>query len=219
MSLTKRIISLVIVFGIILSLYSLSQNLAFHFNYLEGKNLTLPLEKDIPLLPNAIWIYLLAYFTIPLSFAPLINKDAFITSLKTFMKASLIHSFFFICFPMTYDLRPDLIPDTSLASQLLILLHKWDQPLNNYPSMHVSFAFLSYFILLKFAKSWAWVYLALAILISASTVLVKQHYIMDVLGGITLASGLAWLDLFQKPKTFKITDKHIHKILDQSSIH
>ena len=75
-----------------------------------------------------------------------------------------------------------------LHQPLFDLLTQVDTPHNLVPSLHVAFAAL---ILLGCAergpKFWAWGYGAWLVLMSASTVLVHQHHLLDVISGLGLA--------------------------------
>jgi len=53
--------------------------------------------------------------------------------------------------------------------------------------MHVTFSVLSTLCLLKLNKKAGQIILPLAILIAFSTLLIKQHVILDVIGGLFLA--------------------------------
>jgi membrane-associated phospholipid phosphatase len=74
-------------------------------------------------------------------------------------------------------------------------------PNNNFPSLHVSFAFLCYFCMRRYRPRLALPTLILAIAVSASTVLVKQHYVADVLGAIPVAWAVNYffLERFKRP--------------------
>jgi membrane-associated phospholipid phosphatase len=69
--------------------------------------------------------------------------------------------------------------------------HWFDAPNNCFPSLHVA----STLLLLQFA--WGlprrWLHVAIGAGIIASTVLVKQHYVVDVLGGLAVYLATRWL--------------------------
>lgn len=67
------------------------------------------------------------------------------------------------------------------------LLYALDEPINTFPSMHVSFAFLSYYLMKKFQPRLQNVFLSLAIATTVSTFFVKQHYILDAVSAVVLA--------------------------------
>lgn len=63
--------------------------------------------------------------------------------------------------------------------------------------MHISAVFMSSFHILANTSDWLspWIGLMVlvAVLISASTVFTKQHYVLDIPGGIALAGFVFWL--------------------------
>jgi membrane-associated phospholipid phosphatase len=104
--------------------------------------------------------------------------------------SGLIYYFF-----QTFMQRPDLTSG-DIFTTLVSLIYNIDQPYNCFPSTHVSLTiFCTYFWLkedwfrLQFRKM---ALIIFASLIIVSTVFVKQHYILDVLGGATLAFGVIW---------------------------
>jgi membrane-associated phospholipid phosphatase len=59
-----------------------------------------------------------------------------------------------------------------------------DLPYNCFPSLHVSNVFLVSFFMQRFKKGMGWILFPLSTLVAVSVVLVKQHYIADVVAGI-----------------------------------
>jgi membrane-associated phospholipid phosphatase len=64
-----------------------------------------------------------------------------------------------------------------------------DRPYNNFPSLHVSLATYSYLLLFHARRKLGWLLLAPYLLILASPLFVKQHFLLDVLGGLALAGA------------------------------
>ncbi len=156
--------------------------------YLTPTTLFLPGEASIPFIPWMMWIYITVYFIPPLVLLTPPNKGQVIKMVWIFLIASLIHYALFLVFPVHYTLRPPL--SDYAGNWLVNLIYSIDEPSNCFPSIHVSFVFLSYFFVQRYKPTLAWFVLILAILISISTVLVKQHYIVDVIAAIILATGL-----------------------------
>ncbi len=95
----------------------------------------------------------------------------------------------FAFFPLRM-LRPEIVPATFL-DQGVLLLYRLDFPYNTFPSLHASLTFLAGLLIRRRHKTKGTIILLLAGLISLSTLFIKQHYIMDVVGGIVLA-GLVY---------------------------
>jgi len=156
----------------------------FYAVTLPTRDVTLPLDRHIPLISGFIWPYLLCYI---FPFLPLfVVKDwhrfniAALAVLLANAAAFLVYFLLPIAFP-----RPDLGP--SLSDRILALQYRYDfQPgANKLPSLHVTFAWVVYLVcgkqgLGRFRESLVFL---TALLISVSTLFVKQHILLDVLAG------------------------------------
>ncbi|MBX7147976.1 phosphatase PAP2 family protein [bacterium] len=188
-------------FGIFsLLFYKICQYLAPHIT--QPVTLGLPFEEKIPFIPLFTIFYIGCYILPPWLMLNIHEKGRMIKVLSAFMVTSLIHFTIFTFYPVQYIYRP-LIASENAHGVLFTL--KWiyflDEPINNFPSMHVSFSFLSYYFVRRYLPEHKWVVGTLVLLISLSTLFVKQHYIVDVLA----AALLAWLvSLMFIEKTVKI---------------
>ncbi len=118
-------------------------------------------------------IYFSYFFELPLLVLA-INNDDQQRVRKFIFRMITLQAVFFLVFPTTID-RPH--------SEWLGLLTLIDEPFNCFPSLHVS---LSLFLTLLNRKHiWAIVWCSL---ICLSTLTTKQHYVLDMIGGATVAS-------------------------------
>ena len=107
-------------------------------------------------------------------------------------------------FPNGQFARPS-VPGKDVFSQLVLLIYSHDATNNVCPSIHVANAIGVHLALTNYScfkenhKIANFVSLVLMILISASTVFVKQHSILDVLAG-ALLSIIVYLGIYQLPK-------------------
>ena len=85
-----------------------------------------------------------------------------------------------------YVPRPELKID-SLATKLVAFLYKNDRPVCGFPSLHVSTAFLGSAILFRCSNAVGWIFFPFAFLTALSVLFVKQHVVVDFLGGFFLA--------------------------------
>jgi membrane-associated phospholipid phosphatase len=149
-------------------------------------------DSSIPFIPEFIWIY---HTLIPAIFITLyffISRERiFFSTFSALMVATIILSLFYILFPSFYP--RDAFCDTSSLSGLLVELTRIvDGAGNTFPSGHVTFSWLLflYIRISDKASKLVWVkplYFIWAILIAVSTLVLKQHYIIDVVSGIVLA--------------------------------
>ncbi|HLP06913.1 MAG TPA: phosphatase PAP2 family protein [Opitutaceae bacterium] len=148
----------------------------------------LPVDDHIPFVPVAIYPYLFWYLQIAgaivyLGFA---NPKGFV-QLMLFLYIGMGVSYgIYLVFPNGQNLRPAL---ASLGEgwhhDLIRWLYRVDTPTNSNPSMHVIDSMAVYLALkrdrwLSGRRGFQVANLALNIVIIASTVLVKQHSIIDV---------------------------------------
>lgn len=152
-------------------------------------NPVVPGEEKIPFLPWTFFIYILVYI-IPGSVYVVLNKkeDLFVTT-RALVVGMVVPNIIWLFYPVSYAFRPDpaLVGGTRFLKMIAGFYALDTPPVNSFPSLHVTYAFLSYFAVHEFRPRLAPVYGWLAILISVSTLTFKQHYISDVAAGFLLA--------------------------------
>lgn len=173
--------------GVISALYMLTQKFVVYFDYESSLNIALPGEEFVPFVPQLTFLYVLFYFLPTWALSLSQTEKQLRHMIVTYLIVALIHCVFFLTLPIPFHFRPDSIDSYSHIQSLLFLIYSFDHPINTFPSMHVSFSFLSYFIVAHYKPKWGQVALILAILVSTSTVFVKQHYILDGVSGWFLA--------------------------------
>lgn len=108
-------------------------------------------------------------------------------------------AFIIYLFFQTYVPRESII-NSDFLSGVLQFIYSHDRPYNAFPSLHVALSSVvaTYFVNIK--SKWSWAFVATALLISISTLFVKQHFIVDVLSGATLGVAVTWsvFKFFQK---------------------
>lgn len=102
------------------------------------------------------------------------------------MLTSVLAYTVFVLFPSSYP-RPELFSDDDPTSSLLLLVWAVDRPNNTFPSLHVALPFVLALACLeddrRLGRWLVWV----ALVPSLATLTVKQHYVVDVIGGGALA--------------------------------
>ncbi len=159
------------------------------------------LDDKMPLLPVFVLPYISWFFFIAAIFFYLVFDRSqgrrVYRHTAAMVLVGILASFIFFVFP-TYVPRPELTP-TSWTSRLLLLIYAVDEPYNCFPSLHVAKAVIGGISLWLYGpRHFIFRFLTglLIVLIMLSTVLTRQHYWPDVLGGIVLALlcyKLAWL--------------------------
>ncbi|HVC41064.1 MAG TPA: phosphatase PAP2 family protein [Candidatus Saccharimonadales bacterium] len=152
-----------------------------------------PLDRALPVVPIfAIpYISLIPYIGVSLLLFLFFRVRVYRSAALTMIIVWFI-SYAFYFFLQSYIARPH-INGSDPFSGMIRTIYASDQPYNDFPSLHTS---LSMIIAIHWWRFDRRIGIAAAIwtaLIVASTVLVKQHYLADVAGGLVLAgvtSGL-----------------------------
>ena len=160
-----------------------------------------PLDDAIPFCEYFVPFYCAWYFLlIAVGFALLIVDDRnfrlYMYCLMIGFTASLVFCFIF---PNGQDLRPAVFEQQNFFADWVQLIYRADTNTNVLPSMHVIGAMVACFGIFhskKLRQPWVRIgVVVLTVLINASTVLVKQHSILDVLAGFA-ASAVVYLIVY-----------------------
>ena len=148
------------------------------------------LDHAIPFVPAAVYVYALLY---PLALLPLAvtgGRRRLRRTASAYLAAMGVSYAFFIAWPVHMTIRPEIPPPDSRVEWCLALLYAIDRPSNCFPSLHVSTVLLAALSVRGVDETLAAVAMGLAVAVSASTLLVKQHWLVDVAGGAALAAVL-----------------------------
>ena len=161
---------------------------------LKHYDLTLPIDRAWPFVPEWIYVYFIycyIFWAIGYLMVAAYHPDdkkrvyRFVTA---DMLSRIICLVFFIAIPTT-NVRPEITGDT-ISERLTLFLYSIDKPVNLFPSIHCLVSWMCFIgirdskTVPKFVKLWSFIS---AIAIILSTQFLKQHYIVDVLGGVALA--------------------------------
>jgi membrane-associated phospholipid phosphatase len=148
----------------------------------------LPFEKRIPLVPVAFPVYAAVYLEAALPIVLLRTVREYVHLQAACITASILALVVFAIFPMTYPRPPaDL---HGAVPHLLAIEWSVDGPACTFPSLHVAFAWLLAFALGTGSLLRRVLWRVNAALISVATLLVKQHFLVDVVAGVALAGGV-----------------------------
>ncbi len=161
--------------------------------FLQGEPTVLSsnLDNKIPfnvlfIIPYVLWYGIL--IIIPYYFYKK-DKNLFIKYMISYLLFSIIADIIFIIFPTTV-IRPEILGN-SILYDLTRVVYAIDTPaINCFPSLHCTscFMWILYVLNTKAIKPLNKFYIIiLSILIILSTLFIKQHVIVDVIGGLLLA--------------------------------
>jgi membrane-associated phospholipid phosphatase len=173
-------------------LAALFEAVGWHAVKLPTHDATSFIDRQIPLIPQFIWPYLLCYI---FPFLPLlVVKDwhRFNRTLLSVILADLSAFLLYLIFPIAFS-RPGL--GQGLSEQLLSLLYRIDfhPGANKLPSLYVTFTWIIYLACRgqRLNKFYDTIVFLLAMLITFSALFVKQHVVADVILGFVWALS-AW---------------------------
>lgn len=154
---------------------------------LPTRDVTLGLDRAIPFVAAFIWPYELCYIFPFLPLLALKDWHRFNRAILAFLLANVTAYAVYVLYPIAFP-RPEL--GTSLSDMVLALEYKVDfyPGANKLPSLHVAFAWIVFLACRKqrLGRAGDAAVFLTALLISAATLFVKQHIILDV------AAGVAW---------------------------
>lgn len=167
-------------------------SLAVFFGYVpinrtlkRGRQFKHWLDDKVPFVPWFIFPYIFLYFPwlavfyLSLVFTPVTEaRSVFVATLVAMAWGYLT----FLTFP-TYV--PNLtLAKHDIAHRLLQKMYELDKEFNAFPSMHVTTTMLLWLFSSQFWPQLTPLFTLAAVLISASTVLIKRHYLYDLGGGV-----------------------------------
>jgi len=177
----KKIILLLTIIALYLGVYRLVQTMNP-----VGINLEIELDTYIPFIPEFAVIYLMYIPMIIFVFAFYWNDYKAYRSMSLMLMTVILISILIYSVFQTEVVRP-IIASTDLFTWLTNTIYKYDMPTNAFPSLHVSLtSTISTFVYGK-NRNVGIILIFITFLIILSTMFVKQHVFLDVIGGLMLA--------------------------------
>ena len=175
---------------------------------------TTAFDRAVPLLPEFTSIYLICYVFWIANYIMIagIGKEHMYRFLTGDYISRIVCGLFFVFLPTTL-VRPE-ITGNGLWEQILKLVYTVDQSANLFPSIHCLVSWFCYVGIRKQKQIPAWYQrfsLVFAILVCISTQVTKQHYIIDVFGGILLAE-ICW-QIGQRTEWYQSVEKFFDRII------
>lgn len=169
----------------------------------------LPLDAKIPFVPAMITIYILSYLYWGASYLRIAREEK--SAVWPFFAGAYIAKMICLICLLAYPteiVRPEPT-GSDVFSALTRMIYSLDAPNNLFPSIHCLESWLCFRGLCKIrglcrgVKIGAFVF---TVLVCASTVLVRQHYLLDIPAGILTGEiGLALSGIIFKTKRRKIS--------------
>lgn len=147
------------------------------------------LDALIPLVPAWSLVYGAVYlFLIVLPVLTICHEDLIRRTVRAYLLIWLTAYACFLIYP-TVAPRPDgdVVEGSGFGVWGLRFLYEADPPFNCFPSLHVAHSFVGAFAVWRLHARLGAAALACAAIVGLSTLFTKQHYVLDVIGGVALA--------------------------------
>jgi membrane-associated phospholipid phosphatase len=156
----------------------------------RARDLGTSLDARIPFIARSVWVYLWVF---PASLLPLFLVRCprlFRRTIVAYCVAIAVSLIVFAAIPVTsIGLRADraALDVTRFSPWAVSVLYRLDPPYNLFPSLHLSIAALAALSAWKARRLYGAATFVGVALIGASICTVKQHFVLDGLGGVALA--------------------------------
>lgn len=170
------------------AIYRLLALLASHQGMLPPWWMDTPLDRLVPFIPEAIWIYVSWYPAILL--LVFTDRKTIRLGFAGFALAFTVCSVGHTVWPVAID-RPIVDPQTGVSARMLDWFYAFDPPRNLFPSFHAAGAALVVALRPKGAVV-STAALSWAVALCASCILIRQHFVVDVFVGFGVGIVSAW---------------------------
>lgn len=166
-------------------------------------NMESSLDKMIPFWPPAVVVYLGCYLFWAVNYILIARQDkrAVCQFFWSDFMAHFICFVIFLLFPTT-NVRPAVRPE-GVWNHVMRWVFSVDAADNLFPSIHCMVSWLCYIGVRKRSDIPRWYQLfscVMALLVCASTLLTRQHVVIDVLGGVLLAELCYYAGKRRRPR-------------------
>ena len=160
------------------------------------------LDDIIPFNEFFLIFYCAWYFWIGLTLIHYLvyDIDAFKKLQTFFIIVQLTAMIIYIIYPTMQDLRPESFVRDNILTRVMAGIYSIDTPTGVCPSLHVAYSIgiaESWVRNRNYSKTWKVLMVILCVLVSVSTLFVKQHSVIDLITAIPLAAVADFL-LYEK---------------------
>lgn len=156
-------------------------------------HLATPLDSLIPVVPVFVIPYVslqpYVYFTL---IVLLLFRTRLFQSACLALTYALLISYGFYLFLQSEMIRPVLTGGDTLTAMIRDV-YASDNPFNCFPSLHTASSVIMAIFWWRLDRRMGIAAAVWTALIVASTVLIKQHYLPDLIAGLLLAFGISWV--------------------------
>ena len=148
------------------------------------------LDRSVPMIPAAIWVYALYYVLVMLPMFAVRRVRELVEVLTAYLLVTVVAWGIYILWPVRME-YPHLVC-AGVSCEVLMRLWIMDMGVNVMPSQHAAHSVLAAAIFVSY-RNRAWpLIVAGATGVSVVAVLTRQHFVLDIPAGIALAV-VGWL--------------------------
>jgi membrane-associated phospholipid phosphatase len=153
-----------------------------------------------PLIPWTFIIYLSDYLMVPLIVYLTDNKEEFQALCRMCFATLVVCGLIFVFYPTRYPRPPYPAVQSTFVAALMNLIAVADTPNNCFPSMHVAITGIATWSVRHRSPRVFLLFSLWAIAICVSTLTTKQHYLLDIGGGLFVVMAVALVEhlLFER---------------------
>ncbi len=152
------------------------------------------IDRNVPFIPWTFLIYTSDYFLIFLAILIIQEKNHFLSFSRKMFATLVLCGFFFLVFPTTYPRPSYPLVSHWLIQSAMDLVYVADSPNNCFPSMHVALTSVSAWSLKDSYPRIFKVFAVWTLAIIFSTLTTKQHYFVDIVGGLSVLASVTYLE-------------------------
>lgn len=180
----KEKLKVFVIFAVAYSVFYLFPN--FYATWQPAFLPLLQIDKSVPFLPWTFLVYTSDYFLIGLTILIITDRKSFNSFGRMMFLALIFCGLFFILFPTTYPRPVYPIQNSWWVQTAMDLVYVADSPNNCFPSMHVALTSISAWSLRKRSPWLVVIFFLWTFAVIVSTMTTKQHYFVDIIGGLTV---------------------------------
>jgi membrane-associated phospholipid phosphatase len=184
-SLKERLGLVVLVYGLFLGAY-LSANR--FINGAEAFDFSTSLDRATHFIPEFVYPIWGLYAMLVLPAFIIKDRELLLAMARAFVVLILGSVLLFILIPVQVP-RPDFLAQ-SLSEKLVAAMYTTDRPVCGFPSLHVSTSLLAAMIVYRQSRPLGALFHLMFVLTALGILFVKQHVLMDILGGVAMAGGV-----------------------------
>ena len=151
-------------------------------------------DRTAPFLTWTFLVYLSEYLLVIVTMTVLKGWDEFNSWARMNFGALFVCGVFFLIYPTTYP-RP-VYPEekNAVVAFAMNLVANADTANNCFPSLHVAITTITAWVFRSYGRRWFLLFALWGLAILISTLTTKQHYFIDILGGLCVTVMVVYLE-------------------------